>query len=77
MFTLAVFNVVSVMSTTGYAANDYLQFGSAVIAIFFMLTFFGGCAGSTSGGFKMFRIAILLSHFRALLLADGPPTPDH
>lgn len=67
MFTLAVFNVASVISTTGYAANDYLQFGPAVIAIFFMLTFFGGCAGSTSGGFKMFRIAILLSHFRGLL----------
>jgi len=67
MVTLAVFNVVSVLSTTGYAANDYLQFGPAVIAIFFVLTFFGGCAGSTSGGFKMFRIAILLSHFRGLL----------
>jgi trk system potassium uptake protein TrkH len=67
MFTLAVFNVVSVLSTTGYAANDYLQFGPAVIAIFFVLTFFGGCAGSTSGGFKMFRVAILVSHFRGLL----------
>jgi len=67
MFTLAVFNVVSVLSTTGYAANDYLQFGPPVIAIFFVLTFFGGCAGSTSGGFKMFRIAILISHFRGLL----------
>jgi trk system potassium uptake protein TrkH len=67
MFTLAVFNVVSVISTTGYAANDYLAFGPAVIAIFFVLTFFGGCSGSTSGGFKMFRIAILLSYVRKLL----------
>eukprot|EP00903_Cladosiphon_okamuranus_P002415 g2413.t1 len=73
MFTLAVFNVVSVISTTGYAANDYLQFGPAVIAIFFVLTFFGGCAGSTSGGFKMFRIAILLSHFRVLLKRMARP----
>ncbi|MES0812504.1 TrkH family potassium uptake protein [Roseibium sp. SCPC15] len=67
MFTLAVFNVVSVITTTGYAANDYLQFGPAVIAIFFVLTFFGGCSGSTSGGFKMFRIAILASYCRCLL----------
>ncbi|MHA7775649.1 TrkH family potassium uptake protein [Roseibium sp. M-1] len=67
MFTFAAFNVVSVISTTGYAANDYLQFGPAVIAIFFVLTFFGGCSGSTSGGFKMFRIAILVSHIRCLL----------
>ncbi|MDN3721214.1 hypothetical protein QW131_23540 [Roseibium salinum] len=34
-FTFAAFNVVSVITTTGYAANDYLQFGTAVIAIFF------------------------------------------
>ncbi len=67
MFTLAVFNVVSVLSTTGYAANDYLQFGPPVIAIFFVLTFLGGCAGSTSGGFKMFRIAVLWSFIRHLL----------
>ncbi|PVB62122.1 potassium transporter Trk [Labrenzia sp. 011] len=67
MFTLAVFNVVSVITTTGYAANDYLQFGPAVIAIFFVLTFFGGCSGSTAGGFKMFRVAILLSYIRSLL----------
>lgn len=67
MFTLAVFNVVSVITTTGYAANDYLRFGPAVIAIFFVLTFVGGCSGSTSGGFKMFRIAILIAYVRALL----------
>ncbi|WP_297581625.1 TrkH family potassium uptake protein [Roseibium sp.] len=67
MFTLAVFNVVSVITTTGYAANDYLQFGPAVIAIFFVLTFFGGCSGSTSGGFKMFRIAILGNYVLCLL----------
>jgi trk system potassium uptake protein TrkH len=66
MFTFAVFNVVSVITTTGYAANDYLQFGPPVIAIFFVLTFFGGCSGSTSGGFKMFRIAILGSYIQGL-----------
>ncbi len=67
MFTLATFNVVSVITTTGYAANDYLQFGPAVVAIFFVLTFFGGCSGSTSGGFKMFRVAILTSYIQSLL----------
>lgn len=66
LFTLVVFNVVSVITTTGYAANDYLLFGPPVIAIFFVLTFFGGCSGSTSGGFKMFRIAILTSYILSL-----------
>lgn len=73
MFTLAVFNVASVISTTGYAADDYLRLGPAVTAIFFALTFFGGCAGSTSGGFKMFRVAILGSYLRAMFLRMARP----
>ncbi|WP_208999125.1 TrkH family potassium uptake protein [Roseibium sediminis] len=66
MFTLATFNVVSVISTTGYAANDYLKFGPLVVCIFFILTFFGGCSGSTSGGFKMFRLTILSNYILGL-----------
>ncbi len=67
LFTMAVFHVVSVITTTGYAATDYLTWGTFVICLFFLLTFFGGCSGSTSGGFKMFRLAILLSFIRSLL----------
>ncbi|MBG6174446.1 trk system potassium uptake protein TrkH [Labrenzia sp. EL_208] len=88
MFTLAVFNVVSVVSTTGYAADDYLKFGPAVITVFFILTFFGGCSGSTSGGFKMFRIAIVWNvviggmrrlvhpHRVSILRFQGNPVPN-
>ncbi|MEJ8474930.1 TrkH family potassium uptake protein [Roseibium algae] len=67
LFTLSVFHVVSVITTTGYAATDYLEWGTLVICIFFMLTFLGGCSGSTAGGFKMFRIALLLSFILSLL----------
>ncbi|ADZ68536.1 TrkH family potassium uptake protein [Polymorphum gilvum] len=66
-FTHSVFNIVSVVTTTGYATTDYLQWGNFAIALFFVLTFFGGCSGSTSGGFKIFRVAILLSSIRAIL----------
>ena len=55
----AVFNVTSVVTTTGYATADYQLWGSFAIAAFFFLTFVGGCAGSTAGGFKIFRFEVL------------------
>ncbi|MEN0653083.1 MULTISPECIES: TrkH family potassium uptake protein [Hyphobacterium] len=55
----ALFNVVSVITTTGYATADYQLWGPFAMAVFFFLTFVGGCAGSTSGGFKMFRFEVL------------------
>ncbi|WP_417667827.1 TrkH family potassium uptake protein [Roseibium sp.] len=67
LFTVSVFHVVSVITTTGYAAADYLEWGALVISLFFLLTFFGACSGSTSGGFKMFRLVLLLSYIRVLL----------
>lgn len=67
LFTLAVFHVVSVVTTTGYASTDYLGWGPFVIAMFFLLTFLGGCSGSTSGGFKMFRIVVVLGQIRTML----------
>lgn len=53
--TLIAFNVVSVVTTTGYASTDYLQWGSFVAAAFFILTAVGGCTGSTAGGAKAMR----------------------
>ena len=74
-FRHAAFNVVSVVTTTGYASTDYTLWGNAVIGIFFGLTFVGGCTGSTSGGIKIFRfevLAIMLkSHFLRLLYPHG------
>lgn len=52
---LAAFNVVSVVSTTGYVAGDYSSWSSFALMLFFLLMFVGGCSGSTSGGFKVFR----------------------
>lgn len=55
----ATFNIVSVVSTTGFASMDYMQWGTFPVAMFFMLTVVGGCTGSTSGGIKVFRLQIL------------------
>ncbi len=53
------FNIVSVVTTTGFASTDYMQWGIFPVVLFFMLTVVGGCTGSTSGGIKIFRLQIL------------------
>ncbi len=63
-FRHALFNLVSVMTTTGYASSDYGLWGPPAVAIFFFMIFVGGCAGSTSGGLKMFRFEILWQDIR-------------
>ncbi|WP_339749561.1 TrkH family potassium uptake protein [uncultured Maricaulis sp.] len=55
----AGFNIVSVATTTGFASVDYTLWGNAAGGIFFFLTFLGGCAGSTAGGVKVYRILVL------------------
>jgi trk system potassium uptake protein TrkH len=55
---LAAFNVVSVVTTTGYATADYGQWGASAVIVFFFLTFLGGCTGSTAGGIKALRFEL-------------------
>ncbi len=55
----ALFQVVSVMTTTGFATADFDQWPSLAKMILFMLMFIGGCAGSTAGGIKVIRLIIL------------------
>lgn len=70
---LSIFNVVAVITTTGYAVGDYQNWGPLAVAGFFVLTFLGGCAGSTAGGFKTFRLQIMAkSIFRALSQLPSP-----
>jgi trk system potassium uptake protein TrkH len=56
---LGTFNVVSIVTTTGYATTDYTLWGAPAVILFFVLTFSGGCTGSTTGGIKIFRFEIL------------------
>lgn len=64
-FTKSFFNVVSVVTTTGYATEDYTLWGMFPIAIFFFITYLGGCAGSTSGGAKTMRLIVGYQVFKA------------
>ena len=65
------FQVVSIITTTGYATADYETWPHLVQFMLLLLMFLGGCAGSTSGGIKNMRILILLrsihSEFKRIL----------
>lgn len=73
--THVVFNVISVVTTCGYASDDYTLWGPIATVAFFYLTFVGGCSGSTSGGMKIFRFQIatllLASQLRFLIHSSG------
>jgi trk system potassium uptake protein TrkH len=67
-FVHALFNVTSVVTTTGYASQDYSLWGPFVVVMFFFLTFVGGCSGSTSGGMKIFRFQLSMLLLREQVL---------
>ena len=54
-----IFNVVSILTGTGYVNAQFDNWGAFAIIIFLLLMFIGGCAGSTTCGIKIFRIQIL------------------
>ncbi|MCG9698387.1 TrkH family potassium uptake protein [Shewanella sp. Isolate11] len=64
---LASFNVVSVVTTTGYGLTDYTAWGPLANVAFLFLMFVGSCSGSTSGGIKIFRFQIAFSIMREQL----------
>lgn len=63
-FRHAAFQVVSIVTTTGYATSDYALWGPFLILIMFILMFTGGSAGSTGGGIKMVRLLLLVKNSR-------------
>jgi len=58
------FNVISIMTGTGYATDDYGLWGSFALPVFFFIMFIGGCAGSTTCGIKVFRFQVLYAAAR-------------
>jgi len=55
------FNVISILTGTGYVNAQFDDWGSFSLILFLVLMFIGGCAGSTTCGIKIFRIQILYS----------------
>ena len=58
-FRQAIFTTVSIQTTTGFASYDYTLWPQVLMPVLMFLMFAGACSGSTSGGFKCIRWAIL------------------
>jgi len=61
-FRHALFQVIAVITTTGFVTADYTMWGPFLVVLFFGLMFLGGSAGSTSGGVKVVRHLILIKN---------------
>ena len=63
-----IFNVVSILTGTGYVTKEFDQWGNFPLIFFLILMFIGGCAGSTTCGIKIFRVHILYYFIRNQLI---------
>ena len=72
---ISTFNVVSILSGTGYVTTDFSLWGKFPLIFFLFLMFIGGCAGSTTCGIKIFRFQILgyfiLNQIKKLVYPHG------
>ncbi|MBD3160870.1 MAG: TrkH family potassium uptake protein, partial [Candidatus Eisenbacteria bacterium] len=63
-FRMAVFQVASILTTTGYGTADFERWSVTAQMILFGFMFIGGCAGSTGGGMKVARLLVLVNFGR-------------
>ena len=61
-FRDSLFNIVSIVTTTGFTTADFTGWTEFITILFFILMFFGASAGSTSGGIKIVRHVVLLKN---------------
>lgn len=67
-FREGFFNVISIMTTTGYANSDFLLWPQAGLLLLFLLFFTGASTGSTSGSIKMARHLIVLRNIKNVFI---------
>lgn len=72
-FTDSVFTTVSVITSTGFATVDYVNWAVSAQVILFMCLFFGSCAGSTGGGIKVIRVLVLFKYIKNEILKITHP----
>jgi len=85
----SLFQVVAIVTTTGFGSSDFVLWMPGAQVVLFLLFFLGGMAGSTSGGMKMIRVLLVLKHSwleirrqlhpRAVIVAKvgGTPIQEH
>jgi len=72
-FRASLFQVTSIITTTGFVTFDYETWGAAAALTLLFLMFMGGMAGSTAGGMKAMRLRLLLRHGLAELKRSVHP----
>ncbi len=72
-FREVLFNVVSIITGTGYSSDNYMLWGPFAVSIFFFTGLIGGCAGSTSCSIKIFRYQLLFASIRVQLARIRAP----
>ena len=65
LLATAAFHLVSIVTTTGFAAEDYSGWPTGILSLLFFATFLGACSGSTSGGLKFFRLVLMFQCLKA------------
>ncbi|MCU0361801.1 MAG: TrkH family potassium uptake protein [Bacteroidales bacterium] len=66
-FRVGFFQIVSIITCTGFASADFLLWPSVGLMLIFLLMFSGGSTGSTSGGIKMARHLIVLKNLKNVI----------
>ncbi|MDR2389717.1 MAG: TrkH family potassium uptake protein [Tannerellaceae bacterium] len=72
-FRLALFHIISLISSCGYMTADYLSWGAFFWLLTLLIMFVGGCAGSTSGGLKVGRFVIIYKNLSNVFLRQMHP----
>lgn len=73
-FREGYFQVISIMTCTGFASSDFIFWPMAGVLLLFILMFSGGCTGSTSGGIKMARHLVVLKNIKSIFSKLNHPS---
>ena len=73
-FRISIFNITSILTGTGFTSDNYNLWGNFGLVIMIIIMFIGGCAGSTTGGIKIFRLQLL---FRSAKIQVKKLTQPH
>ena len=65
---VSIFNVVSIVTGTGFGTDDFSQWGGFATTLLLILMFIGGCAGSTTCGLRMARVLVLIANAKTQVL---------
>ncbi|MCR5536809.1 MAG: TrkH family potassium uptake protein [Succinivibrio sp.] len=72
-FRTGFFNVIAILSSTGFNLEDFTAWNSLSSIIFLLILGIGGCSGSTAGGIKLFRLQICFSMFKTQIVKSIHP----